>query len=146
MTDSTFKIENEANLDSISSFKESEVEKIFKAIQKNIETNPQFKAQFQNLLLGSNIKSSQFDTPLTKENDLRVESSKNKMNCENFSYEDFDSSSSSDKKECSENGKTTLADKVKHDLANINSKLIKKKSITKKRWWTPEEVFVFKFS
>ena len=72
-----------------------------------------------------------------------LEKIKPKIKSENVSYDDdSDESSISENKDNSDNGKTSLADKVKHDLANINSKLIKKKSITKKRWWTPEEVII----
>ena len=144
MSDLVPKQENEVCKDLIPSFKENEVEKIFDAIQKKFETNPQFKAQFQNLLWGSNIKPSQFETPISQPNEVRNNLSKSK-NKSDVSFEDSESSSSSENKENSENGKITLADKVKHDLANINSKLIKKKSITKKRWWTPEEVFINTF-
>ena len=140
MTDLTPKMESDASRDPNSNLQETEVEKIIKVIQKNMESNPQFKAQFQNLLLGGNLKPMAIENPAIQSSEIRTESSKNRNRSENLSYDDSESSSDSEKKENSENGKISLADKVKHDLANINSKLIKKKSITKKRWWTPEEV------
>lgn len=119
MTDQS---KHQTNSETLPSIKESDIEKILKAIQKNLETNPQFKAQFQNLC---NIKS---------EPETQIKSEIGSFE------EDSDESLLSENKDNSDNGKTSLADKVKRDLANINSKLIKKKSITKKRWWTPEEV------
>jgi len=139
MTDITPKLESEASKDLLSSVQETEVEKIIKVIQKNMETNPQFKAQFQNLLLGNNLKPLEIENLAPKATEIRTENSKNQNRSENLSYDDSESSSGSEIKEILD-GKISLADKVKHDLANINSKLIKKKSITKKRWWTPEEV------
>lgn len=120
------------------SYQPNDIEKILKAIQ----TNPHFKAQFQNLLLVNSLAVNKTDRPKAFSSELKLETPSDKAKCETFSEEDdLDSASSSENKEISENGKISLAEKVKHDLANINSKLIKKKSITKKRWWTPEEVY-----
>lgn len=123
--------------ESFTSYQTNEIEKIIKAIQ----TNPHFKAQFQNLLMVNSLAGNQVDRSKAFSNDLKLETPSDKVKCETFSEEDdLDSASSSENREISDNGKISLAEKVKHDLANINSKLIKKKSITKKRWWTPEEV------
>lgn len=138
MSDLTAKIDTNSPNEAFSPYQNNEFGKILKALQ----TDPNFKAQVQNFLLMNTFTANQVDRATTISKDVKLETPP-KVESDNISEEeDLDSVSLSDNKE-SDHGKITLAEKVKHDLANINSKMIKKKAITKKRWWTPEEVILF---
>lgn len=94
-------------------------DQIFKLI-KEISNNPMLKNKLSQLLLENTNNSN------------------NEPKMEESSSLPSDSESDSESEEAQSQG--NLVERVRLGLATMSTKISKKKTATKKRWWTPEEV------